>query len=191
MSGHSDEFRLLLREVQSGSHEATRELIESYGPHIIRAVRRKLNKAIRPKFDSIDFVQAVWASFFAAPRPLTDFEGPGELVGYLATLAHHKVIDEIRRRMESEKYNVNREQSLNGSVQDGTGQFSASQPSPSQVAVAEELWSRMVRGKPERHQRILQLRREGNSYQQIADQVGVNEKTVRRVIQGVLPEQDS
>jgi RNA polymerase sigma-70 factor (ECF subfamily) len=190
MSGQTDEFRHLLREVQNGSHEATRELIESYGPHIIRAVRRKLNKAIRPKFDSIDFVQAVWASFFASPRPLTDFEGPGELVGYLATLAHHKVIDEIRRRMESEKYNVNREQSLNGSVTDISRQFPASQPSPSEVAVAEELWARMVRGKPEHHQRILQLRREGNSYQQIADQLGVNEKTVRRVIQAVLPEQD-
>lgn len=190
MSGQNDDFRRLLKEVQSGSHEATRELIESYGPHIIRAVRRKLNKAIRPKFDSIDFVQSVWAAVFAAPRPLTDFEGPGQFVGYLAALAHHKVIDEIRRRMESEGYNVNREQSLNGSVQDA-GQFPDSQPSPSQVAVAEELWARMLRGKPECHRRILQLRRERNSYQQIADQVGVNEKTVRRVIQALLPEQDA
>ncbi len=191
MSGQTDEFRRLLKEVQNGSHEAARELIESYGPHIIRAVRRKLNKAIRPKFDSIDFVQAVWASFFAAPRPLTDFEKPGELVGYLATLAHHKVIDEIRRRMESEKYNVSREQSLNGSVQDLSGKFPDSRPSPSEVAVAEELWAGMIQGKPKRHQQILQLRRDGYNNQQIAEQVGVNEKTVRRVIQAVFPEQDS
>ncbi len=191
MSEDNGEFRRLLREVQNGSHEATRELIESYGPHIIRAVRRKLNRAIRPKFDSIDFVQAVWASFFATPKPLSDFEGPGELVGYLATLAHHKVIDEIRRRMESEKYNVNREQSLNGAEQNLSGQFPDPRPSPSQVAVAEELWARMVGGKPEHHQHILRLRREGNSYRQIAEQLGVNEKTVRRVIQAVFPEQDS
>jgi len=190
MSVQNDQFRHLLKEVQSGSHQAACELIESYGPHIIRAVRRKLNKAIRPKFDSIDFVQAVWASFFAAPRPLTDFKGPGELVGYLATLAHHKVVDEIRRRMETEKYNVNRERSLHDSVQGPSQQVSAQQPSPSEVAVAEELWTRMVGGKPERHQRVLQLRREGNSYQQIADQLGLNEKTIRRIIQDILPEQD-
>jgi len=191
MTGQKDPFRRLLTEVQSGSHEATRELVESYGPHIIRAVRRKLSKSIRSKFDSVDFVQAVWASFFTAPRPLTDFENPAHLVGYLASLAHHKVIDEIRRRSNSEKYNVKREKSLNDSLGHLSSQVFDGHPSPSQVAIAEEMWAGMLQGKSERHQRILQLRREGYSYQQIAHQVGVNERTVRRVIQAVLPEQDS
>ena len=187
MTVQHDEFQRLLRQVQSGSQDATCELIERYGPHIIRAVRRRLNKAIRPKFDSVDFVQAVWASFFATPKPLMAFESPDQLVKYLAAVAHHKVVDEIRRRMETEKYDVKREQSLDDPKQDLTRQCPDPHPSPSQVAVAEELWARMLRGKSEHHRRILQLRREGNTCQQIADRLGVNEKTVRRIIQSLVP----
>jgi RNA polymerase sigma-70 factor (ECF subfamily) len=189
MSTHVDDFRLLLERVQSGSHDATCELIDRYGPHIVRAVRRKLNRAIRSKFDSVDFVQAVWASFFSAPKPVTDFKEPGDLIGYLAALAHHKVIDETRRRMETQKYNINRERSLNDSGYP-VMQSPVTQPTPSQLAVADELWDRMLQGKPERHRRILELRREGNTHEQIADKLEVNEKTVRRVIKSVLRESD-
>jgi RNA polymerase sigma factor (sigma-70 family) len=121
---------------------------------------------------------------------VTEFKGPGELVAYLAALAHHKVVDEVRRRLEAEKYDVKREQSLEDSRWDLRDELRAPQATPSQVAVAEELWKRMLQGKPEHYRRILQLRREGNTYPQIADQVGVNEKTARRIIQSLFPEAD-
>jgi RNA polymerase sigma factor (sigma-70 family) len=191
MLAPDDEFRLLLRQVQSGSHEAIRELIERYAPHIVRAVRRKLSKAIRAKFDSIDFAQAVWASFFAAPQKLVEFDRPEELIRYLAALAHNKVVDEIRRRMETDKYNVNREKSLDDSALQFRTTLAAHEPSPSEVAVADELWERLLQGKPERCRRIIELRRDGNTHQQIAHQLGLNERTVRRVIRRVFEEQVS
>jgi len=182
------EFRELLEQVRSGSRDATCELVDRYAPHVIRAVRRKLNRAIRSQFDSLDFAQAVWGSFFAAPEQLGKFQRPDELVRYLAALAHNKVIDEIRRRLETEKYNVNRERSLNDSTRSLSGQLAADQPSPSEVAMADEFWARLLRGRPEHHQQIIELRREGYTHQQIADQLGLNEKTVRRVIRGLLEE---
>jgi RNA polymerase sigma-70 factor (ECF subfamily) len=188
MSGQSNEFQILLKRVQSGSQEATCELIEQYTSHIVRAVRRKLNKSIRTKFDSVDFVQAVWASFFTDPKQLADFSRPDELVRYLAALAHNKVIDEIRRRMETQKYSVNRERSLNDSEYKLSSRLAGREPSPSEVAVADELWGRLLQGLPEHHRRILELRREGNTHQQIASRLGLNERTVRRVIQSVLQE---
>ena len=186
--GHG-EFRLLLKQVQSGSRDATCALIDRYAPHIIRAVRRKLSKAIRAKFDSVDFVQAVWASFFAAPGQFLKFERPDELIRHLAALAHNKVVDEIRRRMETDKYNVNRERSLNDSDLDLSRQLAARQPTPSEVVVADELWARLLRDQPAHYRRILELRRAGNTQRQIADRLGLNEKTVRRVIQSIVQEQ--
>ena len=191
MRAPDDGFRILLRQVQSGSHEAIRELIERYAPHILRAVRRKLSKAIRAKFDSIDFAQAVWASFFAAPEKLVEFDRPEELIRYLAALAHNKVVDEIRRRMETDKYNVNREKSLDDSALQFRATLATHEPSPSEVAVAHELWERVLQGKPERYRRIIELRRNGNTHQQIAHQLGLNERTVRRVIRRVFEEQVS
>ena len=185
MRPRDDEFRLLLREVRGGSQDAIRELVERYGPHIVRAVRRRLSKAIRAKFDSFDFVQAVWASFFEAPQDFARFERPEQLVGYLAALAHNKVVDEIRRRMRTDKYNVNRERSLDDSALHFSERLAAQQPSPSEVAVAHELWSRLLEGQPEHYRRILELRRDGNTPQEIADQLRLNERTIRRVIQTV------
>lgn len=189
MHAEEDEFRALLEEAQAGSQDAMCELIERYAPHIVRAVRRKLSKAIRAKFDSFDFVQAVWASFFGAPRGLVRFDRPEELMGYLVTLAHNKVVDEIRRRMKTEKYNVNRERSLDDSGLHLARSLAAQEPSPSEVAVADELWARLLKGQPEDYRRILELRRVGNTQQQIADQLGLNERTVRRVIQRIFEEQ--
>ncbi len=185
----SEEFQRLLAEIRGGSQEAVRELVEYYAPHIVRAVRRKLSRAIRAKFDSIDFVQAVWASFFAVPQRLGDFEGPDDLVKHLAALAHNKVVDELRRRMETDKYNINREQSLNDSGLHLRGGMAADQPTPSQVALADELWARLLRGRPKHYRRILELRRDGNTQEQIARKLGMNERTVRRVIQRVFEEQ--
>ncbi len=189
MHAEKDEFRVLLEEAQAGSQDAMCELIERYAPHIVRAVRRKLSKAIRAKFDSFDFVQAVWASFFAAPRGFDRFDRPEELMGYLVTLAHNKVVDEIRRRMKTEKYNVNRERSLDDSDLHVARSLAAREPSPSEVAVAGELWARLLKGQPEHYRRILELRRAGNTPQQIADQLGLNERTVRRAIQRIFEEQ--
>jgi RNA polymerase sigma-70 factor (ECF subfamily) len=189
MDAREDEFRVLMEQARAGSQDAMCELVERYAPHIVRAVRRKLSNAIRAKFDSVDFVQAVWASFFATPRGFVGFDRPEELMGYLVTLAHNKVVDEIRRRMKTEKYNVNRERSLDDSDLHVGRSLAGLEPSPSEVAVADELWKRLLKGLPEHYRRILELRREGNTQQQIADELGLNEKTVRRAIQRIYDEQ--
>ena len=105
---------------------------------------------------------------------------------HLAAIAHNKVVDEIRRRMETDKYNINRERSLDDSTLHFSRELASQEPSPSEVAVADEMWTRLIRGQPAHYQRILELRRDGHTQQQIADQLGLNERTVRRVIQGVL-----
>ena len=186
MPASDDEFRRLLEQVQSGSQDAMCQLIERYAPHIVHVVRRNLKRAIRAKFDSVDFVQAVWASFFAAPQEGVRFDRPEDLVKYLSAIAHNKVVDEVRRRMQTNKYNINRERSLEDSTLHLSRRLASQEPSPSEVAVADELWRRLICDLPAHHQQILELRRAGHTLQQIADQLGLNERTVRRVIQGVL-----
>ncbi len=182
MNGPVDEFQSLLRQAGEGSDEATRKLIDCYTPHILRAVRKKLNKAMRAKFDSTDFTQAVWASFFTGTEQRARFQRPEDLVGYLAAIAHNKVIDELRRHLQAEKYNVNRERSLNDSRLHLPKSIADRGPSPSQVAAGKELWDNLTEGLPERYCQALEMRRAGHSYEQIAQQIGLNERSVRRII---------
>src|SRR5262245_26982587 len=91
------EFADLLRRVKAGSSDAAWELIDRYGSHVQRVVRRLLNRRLRPQFDSVDFVQAVWASFFNDPAQIHSFKSPDSIIGYLARMARNKVIEENRR----------------------------------------------------------------------------------------------
>lgn len=59
-----DDFFLLMRRIREGSEDAAWELFEKYGGYIRRAVRRALNPRLRTQFESQDFVQMVWKSFF-------------------------------------------------------------------------------------------------------------------------------
>jgi hypothetical protein len=79
-------FQELLREAQQGSKEAAKELYETYVKYVLRCVRQRMYHKLRPRFDSQDFVQQVWASFFVGDAKLPDFETPEELA-FLR--AHH------------------------------------------------------------------------------------------------------
>jgi RNA polymerase sigma-70 factor (ECF subfamily) len=182
MADNANEFHDLMRRLQDGSEDAARELLDRYSDHILRIVRRRLNRKLRAKFDSVDFVQAVWASFFAdAPRKQA-FDHPQALLAFLVTLAQNKVIDAVRQRFRTQKYNVNREQALDGSVAGAAAGLAGREPSPSQVAVANDEWHRLLAELPARYQRMLVLLREGYTQKDIARELGVNEKTIRRLL---------
>jgi RNA polymerase sigma factor (sigma-70 family) len=183
------DFRTLLQRVREGSEDAAWELIGVYGPHIFRAVRRKLNSRMRPKFDSADFVQAVWASFFTSRSQIVCFNQPEELIAFLSTMAHNKVISELRRRMVYQNHNITREEPLHDSALPAPQFPVGHQPTPSQVAVARERWKKMVAGQPQHYREILSLRYMGETYEQIAEKVGLHERTVRKVVEQALGEQ--
>lgn len=180
-------FAELMQRVCAGSDEAARELVDRYGQHILRVVRRGLNRQLRAKFDSVDFVQAVWMSFFEDRSQLEGFEQPEQLAAYLGTLARNKVVQEFRRRLQTHKYNVSREHPLDEPR--GAEVPPGKQPTPSQVAIVKESWDRMMEGQPSHYREIIRLRSEGATFREIAEIVQVNEKTCRRLIERLQREQ--
>jgi RNA polymerase sigma-70 factor (ECF subfamily) len=182
VSDKRDEFADLMQRLREGSEDAARELLDRYGEHILRVVRRKLSRELRSKFDSVDFVQAVWASFFAGLPRRRRFDRPQALMAFLVTLAQNKVIDAVRQRMQTKKYNVNRERPLDGAAAAEAAAVAAREPTPSQQAVAKDEWQHLLADLPAHYQRMLVLLREGHTQKDIARELNVNEKTVRRVL---------
>ncbi len=182
MADERAEFRSAIEGVRAGSPEAVWKLIADYGPHIQRVVRRRLDRRMRSKFDSLDFVQMVWASVFRNPHDICSLKRPEDLIRYLAALARNKVVDEYRRRIQKDtKYSVTRELSL--SEEDLVEQSAdEEQPSPSQIAIAREQWEKFVRDQPERDRSIIQMRIGGATFLEISQQLGINERTARKVI---------
>jgi RNA polymerase sigma factor (sigma-70 family) len=153
-----------------------------------------MHKKLRPKFDSQDFVQSVWASFFALPLQNYDFESPEELARFLVDLAQNKVVDAVRQRINGAKYNVNREEfSLNDSqLPQNIAQTPAREPTPAELAVARELWDRMLSSGEDLHQRIVQRATTSTkTMRELAEEIGVSERTIRRVLRHAANQKES
>ena len=174
------EFSSLLEQVRQGSEEAAWDLIERYGEHILRVVRRSLHEDLRSKFDSHDFVQAVWVSFFNSRSKIVNFQTSDDLIRFLATVARNKVVDEHRRRLHHTKYNVRREISLDDRTLIQKEKLPDNHATPSQVAVARERWQNLMAAQPDVYRRAITLRYQGQTYQRIAELVGLHERTVRK-----------
>jgi RNA polymerase sigma factor (sigma-70 family) len=182
MSEPDSDFRQAIDRICSGSEEAIWDFIETYGPHIRRVVRRRLHQGLRAKFDSVDFVQMVWASFFSDMKRIAAMGDPDELILYLVNIARNKVIEETRRRMTYERYNVGRERPLT-SADLTDPQSIRGHDTPSQHLIAKERLQQMMgNGGSARNQRIVEMRLKGSTYVQIASALGIHERTVRQIV---------
>src|SRR4051812_27479985 len=184
--GHHD-IGPLLERVRAGDEGAVRELVEVFGPSLLHAVRVRLPQKLRPKYDSQDIVQDVWASFFGGLPGENASQARRDLVAFLVRVARNKVTDVVRKRLKTKKANVTRERSLDDSHAGPLAEPAARQPTPSAVAMGREEWDRLLRGKPPLYRAILVLLRQGKSPAQIHAVLGVSEKMVQRVIHHYLP----
>jgi RNA polymerase sigma factor (sigma-70 family) len=179
------EFDLLMQRVRAGCPEAAREVFERYNEHVRRVVRRFLHQRLRKQYDSTDFLQSVWASFFHTPADRYTFQSPEALVGFLGRVASNKIIETIRKRIRSARYGTEKEDSLetplNGDLKLGEV-VPGSDPTPSQCAIAQENWEQLCSGLPAHHQRILELLRSGHTHAEIAAALAVTPKTVQRLV---------
>jgi RNA polymerase sigma factor (sigma-70 family) len=174
---NENELSQLLTRVRQGQPGAAEELVSRYGPQILRVVRRSLHRRLRSKFDSHDFVQAVWASFFAEVGHRGECWQLQDVAAYLRAMAQHKTIDEVRRRLRTQKHGLQREAGV-----EGGSKVTTDEPAPSDVAMAREVWEQLTHGRTNRSVRVFELRREGATFLEIAERLGVNERTVRRIL---------
>ena len=182
MPDHREDFAGLMQRVREGSDEAVFELLEICEEDIYHTVRRKLNRQLRAKFDSEDFVQAVWATFFAHLSVISKFKSRDSLIGYLVRVAGNKVMEEFRRRLMTQKYNLNRECSLDEGNNIVAESVRSREPSPSDTVILKEQWNRSFGHLSPRDRRIVQFHANQMKGEEIAQELGVHKKTVYRVL---------
>ena len=193
-------FHALMQRVRDGDQEAAWTLLDTYGRFVLHVVRQNLPPRLRSKFDSMDFYQNVWASFFREPDALRKFDEPKDLVNYLRAMAKNKLGMESRRRFQTVKYDVNREGQLeplaptDGSSPSGREEgdlVDERQPTPSQIASVRERWNQWFAKQSTNHQEVVRLRFGGKSFEEIAQSLNINERTARRVVDALVSELES
>ena len=94
----------------------------------------------------------------------------------------------MRQRLTIQKYDVNREQSLDDPRRMLKEHLVAREPTPSYVAMSKEEWNAFLRRQPLVYRRIFILLRDGHTHEQIAAELGINVRTVGRVVAGAAIE---
>lgn len=183
------EFCRLISLAQNGDEEAVATLLRQFEPDVRLMVRVRLPRALRTQFDSMDFVQAVWQSVLADREgdALEGFENAGHFRAYLSGVARNKVMEEYRRRTQTRKYDLNREEPLyfRRGGRDEPRAVASPDPSPSQEVQAEDRLDQMTAGRPRLEAEIVELRRQGLTFEEIAARLKLSDRAVRRVIDAV------
>lgn len=183
---HTDEeFRALLQRVRAGDAAAASTLVEQYQAPILHIVRRKLSERMRSQYDSQDFVQDVWTSFYAMTPDAWNFNTAAQLCAFLGELAANKVIDRYRQRYTVRRNGGDRVRSLDGSAALPAAAQPGPDPTPSRVAMAREQLQRLLEGKSEDVQRLLLLVGSGNTAEEIARELDLSTRSVRRLLANI------
>ncbi len=176
-----EDFRTLMEGVFAGCPLAVERLCIDYQKHVLRVVRRRLQRSLRVQVDSLDVVQDVWASFFKQPPVDRQFDHPDALAAYLCRMAANKVglLARQRRRKKSDDLRMTPLPESFESL------LPAPTPTPSQIVGAEDEWRHMLAGRPLAHRRILILLRQGLTHREIAARLDTNLKTIQRLLRRV------
>ena len=178
----------LIERVKAGDENAIRDLIREFEDDVRTIVRVRLPQALRSQFDSMDFVQAVWQSVLTGDgQGLGEIENARHLRGFLAGVARNKVFEEHRRRTQTKKFDIGREEPLyvRRGNREVPREVASPGPTPSQEVQAEDRLAQLIEGRPPQEVEVIDLRRRGLTFEEIAERTGLHERTVRRVIEAV------
>ncbi len=167
----------LLAELCKGDMAAAEQVFLAYEPYLRKAICRHFPTSLRARFDPADILQSVWADLLRGFREAGwRFIDADHLRGFLYIAARNRLIDRTRQHQKA----VLREQRLG----DGDSQvfLRSSQPRPSEVAQADDLWERILAHCSAEHRPILALKRQGYSLTEIAERTGFHRDSVRRIL---------
>jgi RNA polymerase sigma factor (sigma-70 family) len=187
------EFDRLMAEVAAGSEDAVMQLAETYTPHIIRSVRRCLSPKIRPKLDSQDVAQTLWASLLLRRTELLRLKTREQLIAYLVRATKNKVAEKAVK-LRRQKRDIEREVPLNrppGRLGAGNrgpqgNEPHSREPTPSTHASLRERWRLAMARASERDRRIVELILQRRTFVEIGDILSIHEQTARRAVERLV-----
>jgi RNA polymerase sigma-70 factor (ECF subfamily) len=131
----NDDEEELARRVRAGDEEAARRLFDRLLPRLRAYARGKFPRSLRAKLGESDVIQSAYLSAF---MNLSEFEdrGDGSFAKWVASILDHKLLDEKRRYLDTEKRRVAREERMR--TTSAAPRARARGPTPSAAAIDAE-----------------------------------------------------
>ena len=176
--------RELLVRIEHGDDRAAQELFDRYVYRLIGLARKRLSNKLARRVDPEDIVQSAYRSFFArAAEGRFEVSHTGDLWRLLVAITLHKLRSKAKFHL-AQKRNLRREDTVLAC--EGThGVFPervAADPTPDEAVALTEKIERIMSGLTSVECRMLELRLQSYTFEEIAEQVDRSERTVRRLM---------
>ena len=183
---NGDSFAEVMDRLNAGEEGAARQIFQRYAGRLVQLARQQLDAAVPRKVDPEDVVQSVYKSFFVRyGLGQLELGGWGSLWGLLVVITHRKCANRIKHHRR-ERRAVHREKSLPSADDSGVRWEAVDpEPTPLQATVLAETVEELLRGLELPERQIVELSLQGYTVQEIKEQLGRAERTVRRVRQHV------
>jgi RNA polymerase sigma factor (sigma-70 family) len=172
----------LLQQFRHGDDAAAAALHERYVARLVSLARSRLSGRLAARVDAEDVVQSAYRSFFLRAR-VGEFElqHSGDLWRLLARITLRKLY------RQAEHHTAGRRSIAREQISTGNDEVDAAsrEPTPDEAAaLADELASAMQR-LSQFERRVLELRLQEHTVDEIASQLGRSERTIRRTLAAI------
>ena len=151
-----------------GDEQAAARLVRDFEPIVRRVVRARLQGGrARCEFDSMDICQSVLANFFVrVAAGEYDLKEPNDLIKLLLTMTRNKLSEKMRRQ-----HRLRRDSRRTvGGVEELP--LAGLEPTPSSVIASKELLQQARLRLSEEERRLVELRGQGLSWEEVAASLG-------------------
>jgi RNA polymerase sigma factor (sigma-70 family) len=175
---------ILLERYRGGDDRAAEEIFARYFERLTALARSRLSRRLARRTDPEDVVLSVYRSFFVGAR-----EGRyalargGDLWRLLAAIARHKLLRQARHQGASRR-SVDIEVPL-ARVDEGDLAAGRRGPTPEDAAALADEVERVLAQLDPSGRRVLELRLQGLQVEDIAEDTGRSERSVRRTLSRV------
>jgi RNA polymerase sigma-70 factor (ECF subfamily) len=174
MADATAEFAELVEKARAGDRAALARLAEQYEPKVRIVARVLLGAPLRPYLDSADAVQSVHRSLLAGLRGgKFDLSAPGDLVALAVTVLRRKVARQWRHLRKQHRLS-----DADGPA-DPLDALAGRGPGPAREAEFRDAARKLYAGLGETEQRIIDLRLDGYSTDEVAARLGLNPIALR------------
>jgi RNA polymerase sigma-70 factor (ECF subfamily) len=174
---NGDTLRSLLERIRAGDQQAATELVRRFEPALRRAIRLRLrDRQLRRFLDSSDICQAVLLRFFVrVATGQLHFDRPEQVLKLLATMVRHQLVNAALHQ-HAAKRDCRRLAEAGPEEPEAAARGST----PSQHVAAVELVEKARHLFAPVEWQLLQLRKEGEEWTDIARQLGGTPEGLRK-----------
>lgn len=170
-------FQELIQSVRDGNEQAAADLVNSYGPEIRLMARVRLtDPSLRRQLDSMDICQSVLGRFFVrAACGEFELESPDSLIRLLATMVRNSCYTHARKHTA-----IRRDMRRVAAKDVGELPLADRTASPSENVSLKELLGAVERSMSEEERKLVELRRDGCSWDEVAAETGLSAEAARK-----------